>query len=124
MFLVLISFWLPFNYAVIYRLNDIINLSFERYNKSFKRDMCCFDFHSHFLVSISLLIHIGKETSLLDFHRKQIEDTALFKFHVIAHLNARYIGLDLPIYPFLIILFVAALLKLGLAIWLTFEIGH
>ena len=31
---------------------------------SFKRDICCFDFRSNFLVSISFLINIGKEMSL------------------------------------------------------------
>ena len=35
-----------------------------RYNKSFKRGICCFDFCSHFLVSVSLLINIGKELCL------------------------------------------------------------
>ena len=30
---------------------------------SFKRDICCFDFRSNFLVSISFRINIGKEMS-------------------------------------------------------------
>ena len=38
---------------LLYRLND----------KSFNRDICCFDFRSNFLVSISFLINIGKEMS-------------------------------------------------------------
>ena len=32
--------------------------------------MCCFDFRSNFLVSISFLINIRKEMSLPWFHRK------------------------------------------------------
>ena len=44
-------------------------ISFKRYNKSFKRDICCFDFRSNFLVSISFLINIGKEMSLPGFRR-------------------------------------------------------
>ena len=42
-------------------------MSFKRHNKSFKRDICCFDFRSNFLVSISFLINIGKEMSLPGF---------------------------------------------------------
>ena len=34
---------------------------------SFKRDICCFDFRSNFLYSISFLINIGKEMSLPGF---------------------------------------------------------
>ena len=29
-------------------------------DKLFKRDICCFDFRSKFLVSISILLNIGK----------------------------------------------------------------
>ena len=36
-------------------------------DKLFKRDICCFDFRSNFLVSISFLINIGKEMSLPGF---------------------------------------------------------
>ena len=32
----------------------------KRYNKSFKRDVYCFDFHSNFLVIISSLLNTGK----------------------------------------------------------------
>ena len=39
---------------------------------SFKRDICCFDFRSNFLVSISFLINIGKETSLPGFRKGDI----------------------------------------------------
>ena len=47
---------------------------------SFKRDICCFDFHSNFLVSISFLINIGKEMSLPGFRK---EDKS-FAFLVLA----------------------------------------
>ena len=30
-------------------------------DKLFKRDICCFDFRSNFLVLISILLNIGKE---------------------------------------------------------------
>ena len=36
---------------------------------SFKRDICCFDFRSNFLVSIFFLINIGKEVSLPGFRK-------------------------------------------------------
>ena len=39
---------------------------------SFKRDICCFDFGSNFLVSISFLINIGKEMSLPGFRKRDI----------------------------------------------------
>ena len=42
-------------------------MSFKRYNKSFKRDICCFDIRSNFLISISFPINIGKEMSLPEF---------------------------------------------------------
>ena len=32
-------------------------ISFEWYNKSFKRNILCFDFHSNFLVSIPVLVN-------------------------------------------------------------------
>ena len=63
-FLVLISilFYIDFTtYYIVY---------FKRYNKSFKRDICCLDFRSNFLVSISFLINIGKEMSLPGFRIK------------------------------------------------------
>ena len=44
----------------------------KRYNKSFKRDICCFDFRSNFLVSISFLINVGKEMSLPGFRSEQL----------------------------------------------------
>ena len=44
-------------------------ISFKRYKKSLKRDICCFDFRSNFLVSISFLINIGKEMSLPGFRK-------------------------------------------------------
>ena len=47
---------------------------------SFKRDFCCFDFRSNFLVSISFLINIGKEMSLQRFHKGDIG----FAFPVLA----------------------------------------
>ena len=40
---------------------------YKRYNKSFKRDICCFDLRSNFLVSVPFLINIGKEMSLSGF---------------------------------------------------------
>ena len=39
---------------------------------SFKRDICCFDFRSNFLVSISFLINVGKEMSLPGFRKGDI----------------------------------------------------
>ena len=42
-------------------------MPFKRYDKSFKRDSCCFHSHSHSLVSISLLIDIEIEMSLPEF---------------------------------------------------------
>ena len=35
-------------------------MSFKQYNKSFKRDNCCFDFFSNFLVSFSVLVNNRK----------------------------------------------------------------
>ena len=32
------------------------NMPFKRYNMSFKRDIFCFDFHSHFIVSVFLFV--------------------------------------------------------------------
>ena len=49
--------------------NQMLTLRDIRYNKSFKRDICCFDFRSNFLVSISFLINIGKEMSLPGFRK-------------------------------------------------------
>ena len=45
------------------------NMAFKLYtcNMSFNRDICCFDVNSHFLVSFSFLINIGKEMSLPEF---------------------------------------------------------
>ena len=45
------------------RLFKCHNMSFKGYNKLSKRDICCFDFHSHFLGSVFLRIDIGKEIS-------------------------------------------------------------
>ena len=42
-------------------------ISFKRYNKSFKQDICRVDCHSNILVSISVLIIIGKEMSFTGF---------------------------------------------------------
>ena len=39
---------------------------------SFKRDICCFDFRSNFLVSISFLINVGKVMSLPGFRKGDI----------------------------------------------------
>ena len=39
---------------------------------AFKRDICCFDFRSNFLVSISFLINVGKEMSLPGFRKGDI----------------------------------------------------
>ena len=39
---------------------------------SFKRDICCFDIRSNFLVSISFLINVGKEMSLPGFPKGEI----------------------------------------------------
>ena len=36
-------------------------MSFKRDNKSFKRDVCCFDFLSYVIVSIAILLNTGKE---------------------------------------------------------------
>ena len=48
-------------------------------SKSFKRDICCFDFRSNFLVSISFLINIGKEISLPGFRTSAISIFFLHK---------------------------------------------
>ena len=42
----------------------------KRYNKLFIRDICCFDFHSNFLVSISVLLNIRKERKKKSFKRR------------------------------------------------------
>ena len=49
------------------RLNDLLSrlidlISFKRYNKSFKRCLCCLDSRSYFLILISILINYGKES--------------------------------------------------------------
>ena len=44
----------------------------KRYNKSFERDIFCFDFRSDFLVSISFLVNTGKEMFLPGFRSNMI----------------------------------------------------
>ena len=44
-------------------------MSFKQYSKSSKGDIRCFDFHSHYLVLVSLLINMVREMSLLGFRR-------------------------------------------------------
>ena len=39
---------------------------------SFKRAVCCFDFRSNFIVSVSFLINIGKGMSLPGFRKGDI----------------------------------------------------
>ena len=52
-------FCFNFRFNLIRSLNDVTK-SFQRENKLFKRDICCFDFRSYFLVLISILLDFGQ----------------------------------------------------------------
>ena len=71
-FLIKCPFWFScFNFhSILYRFNDLLYRLND--NKSFNRDICCFDFRSNLLVSISFLINIGKEMSLPGFRTQAI----------------------------------------------------
>ena len=68
-----------FRFNLIRSLNDVTK-SFQRDNKLFKRDICCFDFRSYFLVLISILLYFGQG-------RERIFKTVTFCDFLIASMD-------------------------------------
>ena len=74
-FLFYYPFYLIYRFNdLLYRLNDIIS----RLN-----EICCFDFRSNFLVSVSFLINIGKEMSL----RGSVDKSLLCAFWLVCFVS-------------------------------------